>query len=197
MPSLKKDKARDPLSYDNVLLFKTGVCGPDLVKSVTKFVESAKNEICTPDAMKLTDISTIYKNKGSRLDLINDPGTFNMVIFRKILGKLIYNDLYSSIDSNMSDSNAGERKSKNIRNHLFIVYGIMNSVTNGESPPLDLQFYDLQQCFDAMWWKEYMNDLCNSIPQPDWDNKLAMMYNNNNDNLVAVKTPFGITDRVK
>ena len=195
MSSLKKDKARDPLGYDNDI-FKPGVCGPDLVNAVTCLVNAAKNEICTPDALKLTNISTIYKNKGSRFDLVNDRGIFNMVIFRKILDKLIYNDLYASIDSNMSDSNVGGRKGRNIRNHLFIVYGIINSVMNGESPPVDLQFYDLQQCFDAMWLEESMNDLCNTIPEKDWNNKLAMVYKNNSENLVAVKTPFGMTERV-
>ena len=75
----------------------------------------------------------------------------------------------------MSDSNVGGRKGRNIRNHLFIVYGIINSVMNNESPPIDIQLYDLKQCFDAMWLKESMNDLCDTIPQNKWDNKLALV----------------------
>ena len=82
-----------------------------------------------------------------------------------------------------------------LRNDPFIVYGIINSVTNSESPPVDIQFYDLQQCFDAMWLEESMNDLCNTIPQNQWNNKLAMVFKNNSENHVAVKTPFGITER--
>ena len=120
-----------------------------------------------------------------------------MVTFRRIIDRLIYDDKYESIDQNMSCSNVGGRKEKNIRNHLFIVYGVINSVMNNESPPVDIQFYDLKQCFDAMWLEESMNDLCDSIPQNDWDNKLALVYQNNCENHVGIKTPFGLTDRVQ
>ena len=40
--------------------------------------------------------------------------------------KLIYNDKYEIVDQNMSDSNVGARKRKNIRNHVFILNGIIN-----------------------------------------------------------------------
>ena len=149
----------------------------------------------TGDIMQLNNISTIYKNKGSRFDLVNDRGIFNMVSFRKILDRLIYNEKYKLIDENMSDSNVGARKGKNIRNHLFIVYGVINSVSNGESPPVDIQLYDLKQCFDAMWLEESMNNLLDTIPESEWDDKLGLVYQNNVTNLVSVKTPFGLTDR--
>ena len=194
--SLKSNKCRDPLGFSNEL-FKPGVCGQDLVKAITLLMNSSKNQVHTPNLMTLTNISTIYKNKGSRFELVNDRGIFNMVIFRKILDKLIYNDKYIHIDSNMSDSNVGGRKGRNIRNHLFIVYGIINSISNKESPPVDFQFYDLKQCFDSMWLEESMNDLCSTIPEEEWDNKLAMVFQNNCVNQVAIKTPFGLTERVQ
>ena len=192
---MKRNKSRDPLGFANEL-FMPGVCGPDLISAITLLANSSKNQVTTPNMLKPTNISTIYKNKGSRFDLVNDRGIFNMVTFRKIIDRLIYNDKYDSIDQNMSCSNVGGRKGRNIRNHLFIVYGVINSVMNNESPPVDLQFYDLKQCFDAMWLEESMNDLCDSIPQKDWDNKLALVYQNNCENHVGIKTPFGLTERV-
>ena len=195
LTTLKTNKARDPLGFSNDI-FQPGVCGVGLLNAVTMLANGVKNAVHTPEIMKLNDISTIYKNKGSRLDLVNDRGIFNMVTFRKVVDKLIYNDKYEAIDVNMSDSNVGGRKGKNIRNHLFIVYGVINSVMNQESPPVDLQFYDLKQCFDAMWLEESMNNLCDTIDECEWDDKLALIYQNNSDNLVAVKTPFGLTDRV-
>ena len=193
--SLKTNKARDPLGYANEI-FQPGVCGDDLVEAVTLLVNGVKREMCTPDIMKLNNISTIYKNKGSRFDLVNDRGIFNMVAFRKILDRLIYDDKYDCIDRNMSDSNVGGRKRRNIRNHLFIVYGIINSVMNNESSPIDLQFYDLKQCFDAMWLEESMNNLADTVGESHWDDKLALIYQNNCVNHVAIKTPFGLTKRV-
>ena len=195
LTKMKGNKSRDPLGFANEL-FKPGVCGPDLISAITLLANSSKNQVTTPSMLKPTNVSTIYKNKGSRFYLVNDRGIFNLVTFRKIIDRLIYNDKYDSIDQNMSCSNVGGRKKRNIRNHLFIVYGVINSVMNNESPPVDLQFYDLKQCFDAMWLEESMNDLCDSIPFKDWDNKLALVYQNNCENHVGIKTPFGLTDRV-
>ena len=70
------------------------------------------------------------------------------------MDKLIYLDKYEDIDKNMSESNIGGRKSRNIRNHLFILNGILNSVRQRESKPVDLQLYDIKQCFDSMWVSE-------------------------------------------
>ena len=68
-----------------------------------------------------------------------------------LLDKLIYNDLYPEMESVMSNSNIGALKNKNIRNHLFVVYGIINSVHRGESSSVDIQIFDIIHCFDALW----------------------------------------------
>ena len=70
----------------------------------------------------MTNISSIFK-KGSKLDLNNDRGVFNVMTVRSIIDNLMYNDLYETIDNSMSDSNVGGRKNRNIRDNLFIVYG--------------------------------------------------------------------------
>lgn len=83
-----------------------------------------------------TNITTIYKSKGSRLSLESDRGIFVLSVLKRIIDKLIYNDMYEHIDINMSDSNIGGRRNKNIKNHLFIVHGIINAVVNKSSPPV-------------------------------------------------------------
>ena len=53
-----------------------------------------------------------------------------------IIDKLIYNDKYDIINSNMSDSNIGGRRGRNIRDHLFVINGIINDINknkNGEN----------------------------------------------------------------
>ena len=124
LTKLKGNKCRDPLGFVNEL-FKPGVCGPDLVEAITLLANGSKNEVTTPSMLKPTNISTIFKNKGSRFDLVNDRGIFNMVVFRRIIDRLIYDDKYECIDKNMSSSNVGGRKGRNIRNHLFVIYGVI------------------------------------------------------------------------
>ena len=75
-----------------------------------------------------SNISSFYKKKGDKTDLNNDRGVFNVVKVRSILDKLIYNDIYGVVDSNMSCSNIGARRNRNIRDHLFVINGILNDV---------------------------------------------------------------------
>ena len=110
---------------------------------------------------------------------------------RSIIDNLIYNDYYEIIDQNMSDSNVGGRRDRNIRDNLFIVYGIINFALK-EKLEIDLNLYDLAKCFDSMWFQETMNDLWDVGVQ---DEKFALIAKMNENCRIAVKTPVGITDR--
>ena len=124
---LKVNKATDPVGHVNEI-FKPGVAGVDLVQSLVTLCNMMKEECQLPAFLELANITSIYKRKGSKLDLNNDRGIFTVTCLRTILDKLLYNDFYDEIDSNLSDSNVGGRKKRNIRDNLFIVYGITNNV---------------------------------------------------------------------
>ena len=126
------------------------------------------------------------------MDLQNDRGIFIVNVLKSIFMKMVWGDVYDTLDSNMSDSNVGGRRKKNIRNHLFIINGIVNDVINGKGEPIDMEVIDYRQCFDSMWLSESVNDLFESGIQ---DDNLALIHAANAKNLVAVKTPAGITDR--
>ena len=98
----------------------------------------------------------------------------------------------------MTASNVGGRKYRNIRNHLFIVYGIINHVLQGKGEPLDVGIYDIAKCFDSIWLEEAMNNLFDVLDGDKRDDKIALIYEMNRENHVAFKTPsFGLTKRVK
>ena len=193
--TLKNNQTRDPNGMINEL-FKKNVMGQDLKSAVLQLMNGIKVNFEFPEFMQLANISTIYKNKGSRFDLENDRGIFILSVLRKIFDKLIYKEKYPGIDSNMSDSNIGARKGKNIKNHLFVVYGIINSVIEEEKSCVDIQIYDIVKAFDALWLEDCMNDMFDSLPSEQLDDKLALMYEANRNNLMAVNTAVGLTDRV-
>ena len=114
---LKKDKARDPNGLINEL-FKDEVAGKDFKISLLSLLNKIREENFLPDFIQLADVATIYKGKGEKCDLKNDRGIFLVTNFRSLLMRLIYKDKYSIIDVNMSDSQVGGRKSKNVRNHI-------------------------------------------------------------------------------
>ena len=58
---------------------------------------------------------------------------------RKKTRLVIYSDVYSVIDKKLSCSNVGGRKGRNIRDHLLVIYGIINEVKNGPAEAIDVQ----------------------------------------------------------
>ena len=102
-------------------------------------------------------------------------------------------DKYSLIDSSMSDSQVGGRKGKNVRNHIWVLNGIIcDALSTRKKNSIDIQVFDYKQCFDSLWLEECLSDLYTSGVK---DDKLALLYNINTHVKVAVKTPVGKTDR--
>ena len=157
LKSLKNGKCRDPLGLVNEL-FKPPVAGKDLILSITKMMNKVKDSQIIPTLFQMKNISTIYKNKGSRLELENDRGVFTSTVLNTILQKLIYKDTYETIDANLTDSNVGARKNKNIRNHSFVINGVIND-TISRNKSVDLAILDYRQCFDTLAQEISINDM--------------------------------------
>ena len=173
LKKLKNNKTRDPLGMINEL-FKPGVIGQDLLEALLSLLNEVKLEHFVPYFMRLANISSLYKNRGCKKALSNDRGIFVLATTRMIMDRLMYNDLYPEIEKNMSNSNIGALKNKNVRNHLFIVHGIINSVLKGEGKCIDIQIYDIIQAFDALWLQDCMNDLYDALPHSEQNDKLAL-----------------------
>ena len=115
-----------------------------------------------------------------------------MSIFRAILDRLIYNDEYENIDQKLTDSNVGARSRRNIRDNIFVVNAILNSQKKASNEAVDIQVYDVEQCFDSLWVKEVISALYEAGLQND---KLPLLFLENQNAQVAVKTAGGISDR--
>ena len=68
--SLKNNQSRDPNGMLNEL-FKQGVAGNDVNQGVTQLMNKIKSSFFIPEYMQKADITTIFKNKGSRQCLEN------------------------------------------------------------------------------------------------------------------------------
>ena len=68
LKDLKKDKARDPHGWINEI-FKEGVAGNNLKKSLLIYFNKMKEQNQVPDFVKLADVTTIYKGKGEKSHL--------------------------------------------------------------------------------------------------------------------------------
>ena len=189
---LKNDKARDPNGLINEI-FKEGVAGKDFKLSLLAFFNRIREKSFIPDFVELADVATIYKGKGEKCDLRNDRGIFLVTVFRSILMRLIYLDKYDELDYSMSDSQVGARRGKSVRNHIWVLNGVICDVLSSKKKaPVDLQIFDYKQCFDSLWLQECMNDVYKGGIQ---DDKFSLLYNVNTRVNVSVKTPVGKTQR--
>ena len=196
LKSLKTNQSRDPMGIISEI-FKPGIIGSELKYSTLSLVNSVKASMYIPPNMQMSNITTIFKNKGSRLDMAMDRGIHLLTLTRKILDKMTYLDKYPHLDMYMSDSNIGARRKKNIRNHLFIIHGVINDVLQNKDKCIDIQIYDLVECFDSLWLEDCLNDLYDTLPESECDDKLALIYETNVNNSVAVNTAVGQTERFK
>ena len=102
LKDLKNNKSRDHAGYINDI-FKIGVIGSDLKKSLLLMFNDLKKNKMIAIFMRYANITTVPK-KGSLTELENERGIFRVDIIRYILMRIIYNEKYPVIDMNMSDS---------------------------------------------------------------------------------------------
>ena len=102
--------------------------------------------------------------KGPRSQFSSYRGIFRVSLVRAILDKLIFNDDHDIIDSNLTDSNVGGRKTREIRDNIFVLNAIINSRNKSTKESLDIQVYDVEQCFDSLWLHEFITSLFEAGP---------------------------------
>ena len=187
---LKKKKSRDPNDLANEL-FHYGTAGEDMKEAILHIMNKIKDDLKIPEAMEKCNITSIHK-KGKKNDLDNYRGVFRVTVLRNILDRLLYNDVYPVIDENLTDANVGARKDRNIRDNLFVLNAITNSVTNGSEKPCEIGIYDIAKAFESLWAQECINDLYDAGVK---DDKLVLLHLENQSAQVAVKTSSGITNR--
>ena len=190
LAKLKRKKATDPVGLVNELFLLDNI-GDDLKKSLLMLLNKIKDQLQEPDFMNLANITSFWKGKGAKDDIENERGIFILNVIRMIKDRLIHNDIKKQVK--MSDSQVGGREGYNVRDHLFVIYSVQKSVINKESPPVDIHMYDLCKCFDGLWLEECCNNLYEAGIT---DDKLAMIYEGNKTNNVAIRTPAGLTNRV-
>ena len=135
MKGLKSRKSRDPTNIANEL-FDPSVAGEDLIIAIMNLMNRIKSDLVYPECLNLCNISSIYKQKGPIDQFSSYRGIFRVQAIRNILELLLYYDEYPKIDSNLTDSNVGCRKSRNICENIFVLQAILNDTRNGSKNKL-------------------------------------------------------------
>ena len=189
---LKKKVSKDPYDMPNELMMVENA-GEDLILAITHLMNMMKEESIFPEALNLCNVTNAYKNKGERNSFDSYRGLFRTPIFRNILDRLLYNDLYLTVDSHLTDSNVGCRRGQNVRDNLFVINAISNEAKQKNGRPCDVCAYDVKKCFDNLWLHECINDIWEAGLQNDM---LNLLFLANESAIIAIKTSSGTTDRI-
>ena len=87
----------------------------------------------------------------------------------------------------------GARKQRNIRDNIFVMNAIINSMSKENGESLDCQVFDIEKCFDSLWLHEVINCLYEAGFRND---KLPLLFLENNNAKVAIKSKEGLSSRV-
>ena len=191
LADLKIDKSRDGDGLINEI-FKKDVIGGNLKESMLIMFNRLREEKLIPKFLNSPNITTVPK-QGSLLNPENERGIFRVSVIRYILMRIIYNEKYPIIDSNMSDCQMGGRKGKGCRSNIWIINGIIHEVMHSkQKKSITLQIYDYKQMFDAIDLEEAISDIYDVGVD---DDSLTLIYEANKEIEMAVKTPSGLTER--
>ena len=154
-----------------------------------------KTKQVLPKSLELCNVTNAFKNKGERTSFDSYRGLFRTPVMRNILDKLLYADMYETIDSSLTDCNVGSRNRRNIRDNLFVINAITNEAKqkNKTKKTCDVCVYDIRKCHDSLWWHEWINDLWDAGTQ---DDKLALLFLDSQNANIAIKTASGTTNRI-
>ena len=188
--SMKKNKCRDSDGLINELL-KEDVAGRDFKVSLLSLLNKCKDQLQIPRMMKHVNIALIPKaGKRNLRSISNHRGIFLIHKYRSLIMRMLLNDEYDTIDNYMSDSQVGGRKERGIRDHLFIINGIIHEHRKSKTKPVTIQILDYSCCFDSLWQDEVTNELFDAGVNND---KLALLHKINETNHIRVKTPAGLS----
>ena len=76
---------------------------------------------------------------------------------------------------------------------MFVLNAITNSVIQGNEESCEIGIYDVDKCFDSFWAQDCVNDLYDAGCT---DDKLVLLWLGTRNANVAVKTPYGMSERV-
>ena len=174
-------------------IFKPGVIGSDLQIALLDLFNLCKKEMKIPDFMTLSNIANVWKKRGDKMNIDSYRGIFIVNIFKSLILRLIYRNKSEVIDSHMSEFQIGGRKGRNVRDHLFVVNGLISdTLSSVKMKPINIIIADFQTCFDGLSLPLACHDLYKSGCK---DDQLALLFDINATNRVAVKTSIGITER--
>ena len=162
--------------------------GKGILEELLKVLNMVKTTKVIPEQWNWVDITTLYKNKGSKKELVNYRGIFITIIVKKIFENMIKERMKEPLEK-VDKHQGGSRTNRSPPDNLFLLYGCIDH-QKYKNKPLYITAYDFEQAFDALWLQDCVLSL-QKIGVPT--EILHLIYNLNKEAKITVKTPYGKT----
>ena len=163
--------------------------GEGFLQSLLDLYNYMKERSCVPHRWEHVLVCTLYKNKGSKKELVNYRGIFLTALLSKIFEKLVKKRI-SNILTRINKFQAGGRAERGTVDHLFIARAVIDYYKYLKVP-LYITLYDYKQAFDSLWLDDCILSMWNIGVRNEM---LPLIYKLNLNAEVTIKTPFGPAD---
>ena len=184
---LNKRKAPDKQGWRYEMILNAG---NDLKDSILQMINQVVMKKLVPIEWKEMIIKSISKGKGDLRTMDSRRGLFLTNIISKVVEKLFKNRNKKRIDSNLSPFQCGGVKNRGIVDNLLIVNSMI-AEHKGNKKDGYLMFADLEKCFDKLWLRDCIKEVCEAgMPITE----AVYLMKMNQDITAVVETPFGMTE---
>ena len=162
--------------------------GTGLLEALLDIFNFMKNKVVVPHQWEQVLITTIYKRKGKKKELVNYRGIFLTSVLCKIFEKLIKSRIDDILDQ-VSKFQGGGKTDRSPNDQLFLLRGALDHMSYLKKT-VYITLYDYQQAFDSLWLKDCILSLWNLGIRNSY---LPLIYKLNERAVVTVNTPYGRT----
>ena len=146
---LKKGKSPGPDELPAEIFI---YAGKGLLEELLKLFNKIKETKVIPDQWNLVHITTIYKNKGSKKELVNYRGIFLTIVVKMIFENLIKERMKEHLEK-VNKHQGGSRTERSPPDNLFLLYACIDH-QKYKNKPVYVTAYDFEQAFDALWLQD-------------------------------------------
>ena len=186
--AIKKLKAGKSPGYDGLPAEIFIYAGSGLLQALLLVLNKVKQTKVIPDEWNWVTITTIYKNRGSKKELVNYRGIFLTLIVTKIFENLLKSRMTDQLQK-VNLHQAGSRSMRGPPDNLFLLYACIDH-HKYKGKPLFITAYDFEQAFDSLWLEDCIMSMVRlGVPTTI----LELVYKMNKKAKIRVKTPYGMT----
>ena len=184
---LKRRKAADCQGWKNEMIIHGG---REMERSIKKMFNRILQENRVPKEWESMKIKSIYKNRGSRMQLKNRRGLFMTSIISKLFEKTLMEKVKDSV--RISEYQCGGKKGRSTKENWIIMMAIIDRNKELKKNTYAI-FADAEKCFDKLWLEDSLVQMNRSGLR---EREVTMIQAMNREAKIVVETPSGDTDEI-